>query len=964
MDSAYKPALRVISTIVLSFFIWTFGGVFEVAQAVKDSDPGPETGGQAIQSAVTPSGLPFHQEEGKKPEEKFQKTIEDIEKIIGDQKSALSDQQKTRENKDKLKTKKSEIEALDVEIKKEFKETENKIKDLPEVIKQRHRDFVKKYEDNLSELKADLDEIQKHGAGSNELSAALEKTSKFLEKVSPPKKHKPLDPNKLPHRSADAGKVDLEEITPSQAKALEREFDEVEKYALKPIEPGPKGIQVASIGTLSGIVTSTVMQATNPPASAGLAETTDVKFTPAITAKAEELNHNPVKIYNWVRNNIEYVPTYGSIQGADMCLQTKLCNDMDTASLLIALLRVSGIHAKYASGTIQLPIEKVKNWLGGFTDSMEALRLLASAGVPTKGLTVGGQIAYVQIEHVWVEAFIDYLPSRGARHKNGQGDTWIRLDGSFKQYAYTPGIDIKSAVPFDAQSFINQIQSTATINEAQGYVTGVNSAIIQQTMSDYQTQVQNYISQNYPNATVGDVLGKKEIIKQEFPYLLGTLPYTTVVKGTPYSSIPDGKRHKLSFNVTRDIFDEELGTPINITKSLPELAGKKLTLSYSPATPSDEAVINSYLPKPHTDGTPIQPGELPSSLPAYLISLKPELRIDGVVVATGTAVTMGNTETFTMTFSGPGASASDVITNGIEAGEYLGIALDLGRISPEQMTALKTKLEATKAKLQAQDFSNLTKDDILGDLLYTTALSYHAELGVMNYVTARTMGVAAITFPSETIFSSELKVTKLWGSPLSTSSGGLAMDADRLISLVKALDADKNKAVQYMMTSGMNSSVLEHSVPEQLLSTPESPAQGISAVKALQLANEQGIPIYKIDQSNIGTILPQLQLGNYFIADIKNAVVSGKVVTISKTNISFNGWNGCGYIVINPVTGAGAYMVSTGTNGAVILITALALLVLAAIAGPWILAIVAILLPLYMGLQAWLMSRSAPDGIV
>lgn len=359
-----------------------------------------------------------------------------------------------------------------------------------------------------------------------------------------------------------------------------------------------------------------------------------------------------------------------------------------------------------------------------------------------------------------------------------------------------------------------------------------------------------------------------------------------------------------------------ISSPINITKSLPELAGKKLTLSYAPATTSDEAVINSYLPKPHADGTPIQPNELPSSLPAYLINLKPELRIDGVVMATGTAVPMGSNETFTMSFSGPGTNYNDVITNEIEAGEYLGSGLDLGRISQEQMATLKTKLEATKAKLEAQNFDGLTKDDILGDLLYTAAVSYHAQLGVMNYVMAKTMGVAVITFPSETIFSFELKVTTVWGSPLSTSPGGLAMDADRLINLVKAFDADKNKPVQFMLTSGINSSVLEHSAPEQFFSTTENPAYGISAVKAFQLANDQGIPIYTINQSNITTILPQLQLDSGTIADIQNAINAGKEVTVSKTVITFNGWTGCGYTIIDPSTGAGAYMISGGMNGA------------------------------------------------
>jgi hypothetical protein len=229
-----------------------------------------------------------------------------------------------------------------------------------------------------------------------------------------------------------------------------------------------------------------------------------------------------------------------------MCLQTKQCNDFDTASLLIALLRASGIHSKYVYGTVEIPIEKVKNWLGGFTDSMAALNLLASARIPTKGMVEGGAVKYARIEHVWVEAWIDYIPSRGARHRPGQGDTWIPLDASFKQYSYTQGLDIKTAVPFDAQSFINQIQATATINETEGYVTNVNSLYIQQQMQAYQTQVQNYITQNYPNATVGDVLGKKEIIKQEFTILLGTLPYNDITAGAKWSSLPDNLRHKIT----------------------------------------------------------------------------------------------------------------------------------------------------------------------------------------------------------------------------------------------------------------------------------------------------------------------------------------------------------------------------------------------------------------------------------
>jgi hypothetical protein len=159
------------------------------------------------------------------------------------------------------------------------------------------------------------------------------------------------------------------------------------------------------------------------------------------------------------------------------------------------------------------------------------------------------------------------------------------------------------------------------------------------------------------------------------------------------------------------------------------------------------------------------------------------------------------------------------------------------------------------------------------------------------------------------------------GISISAGSGGLAMDLDRAMALVKALDGDKNKPIQFMLASGQNSSALEHSVPEQMYSTTENPAHGISAVKALQIANDQGIPIYTINQSNIGSILPQLQLDSGTIADIQNAVNAGKIVTVSKTDINFNGWTGCGYIIIDPATGAGAYMISGGLNGSLLYVT-------------------------------------------
>src|SRR5205085_37369 len=70
---------------------------------------------------------------------------------------------------------------------------------------------------------------------------------------------------------------------------------------------------------------------TVPPTPSALGTSEEVIITPAITQLAQSLGNNPVKIYNWVRNNIKFVPTYGSIQGAPVTLASKQGNAFDTS---------------------------------------------------------------------------------------------------------------------------------------------------------------------------------------------------------------------------------------------------------------------------------------------------------------------------------------------------------------------------------------------------------------------------------------------------------------------------------------------------------------------------------------------------------------------------------------------------------------------------------------------------------
>ena len=494
----------------------------------------------------------------------------------------------------------------------------------------------------------------------------------FIQANQQGKTHTPVDPNKLPW-GTPSNKVRAPIETES---GFKRNLSLLGVKPLMLAGPIPAGTALPSLSNLPAT-----------PTADDLAETEDIQLTPAIRAKAAELGNQPVKIYNWVRNNIEFIPSYGSIQGADMTLQTGRGNAFDTASLLIALLRAANIPARYAYGTVQLPAEQVMNWVGGVKVPEAALNLLGQGGIPSVGLTQGGQIKAVKLEHVWVEAFVDYVPSRGAVNK--VGDTWIPLDASFKQYQFKAGMNLKTAVPFDAQGFVDQIKQGATINDSEGWVQGINQSAIQSQLQAYQQQVKTYIDNQNPSATVGDVLGSKTIVARNDSIFLGSLPYKKLADAGQFTAIPDGLRHQFQFNLYANNNDVALESPtLSFKRSLPQLAGKKLTLSFAPATQADADTIASYLPKPHADGSPIQPSELPSSLPGYLIKLTAELNLDGQTIASGGNFMLGEELVSSGGMYSPASGWQFGENARPVAGEYTAIGIDLQGVSPAQLTAL------------------------------------------------------------------------------------------------------------------------------------------------------------------------------------------------------------------------------------------------------------------------------------
>jgi len=931
----YSSTLKVAACVTLAFYAWTFGPLFEIPTALAaESRKAPSVRSEGSTRTAEP-----------RPQtaaDRFEKALDDIRQKLRWAEDKSREGVEPAPEIEAIKSRKAEIESIDSELKAEFAATEKKLKDahLPGEILERHHKFVKHYQDNLKELVANLEQVERAGTKA-EVDTAVKKTREHLEKVKAQTKHIPLDPNKLPFRTVKA-----KERAPRQKKEeFERDFPQQRHQGTKtadsrlttdfPPQRSPrtangqwikdagfmihdvfkpaswtmhrasvrKPILVASNGPLTGLLSSDPKPETlalpfsvnsvpsvanevalnselgtlnlalasppDPPTADDLAETPEVQFTQDIQNLAAQLNHSPVKIFEWVKNNIEFVPTYGSIQGANMCLQTSQCNDMDTASLLVALLRVSNIPAHYVYGTIEVPMGKVMNWAGGFTDPNSAASAISSGGIPSAGKLSGGILSAIRMEHVWVEAYIPYGNYRGAIMDQSI-KTWIPMDGSYKQYTYTNGFDMTATVPFSQDTYLSQVQS-------------------QNPVHYYQSQIQAYLDANMPDTSIVDVKGYRQITQEIYHFLPSTLPYVTVAVLGKYFAVPTGMVATATFTLS----NPATGSNVSYIASTYDLAGKRVTVSYLSATSADEALIAFY-------------GGFLYNVPAYMLNLVPVLKVEGAIQLTGEATTLGSGQNLTIQFAQP-SGMNESINKNLIAGAYYAVGMDLQGVNENVLGKRNYNLTTN---VLTQTAGTLGNDDLIGEHLHILATTYFLANDKIYKSGAKLYNTTITRTLSEGITSFTLSVSYLFGISKAATPSGINMDVamDRVIVVAK--DGNVSNETAYMNIAGLVSSYNEHDIFEKI-----DGFSSVSTVRALQVASANGIVIRKINSGNIAQILPTLQVGPDITTDIQNAVNAGKEVTIPQANVQINDWNGTGYIVRDPLTGSGTYMISGGLAG-------------------------------------------------
>ncbi|MFX4260918.1 transglutaminase domain-containing protein [Pelotomaculum propionicicum] len=732
----------------------------------------------------------------------------------------------------------------------------------------RQREFRDQFRKKTAELEAiieELDSISNQGETFDAIEAAGldEKLTRMQELITVEEEHNPLGSD-LPHRNIQ-------------------------------MQPPPPAIG----GGITPAYMSSEMQAAGSvlpwqPTPEDLAETRETRFTPDIIEMADSLSSNPVEIYESVRNNITFEPYYGSRKGATGTLQQSSGNDFDQASLLIALLRYKNIPARYVTGTVEIPVDRVMSWTGTETHAA-AVQALGSMGIPVTSVVTEGSIASVQLEHTWVEAYVPYENYRGIGSGTGEA-VWVPLDPSFKLNNKIQGLNLEEITGISREDLLAVSSNAGVISPDGLSVTRVDTTELETLMNTAIDRINTYVQENnLESAKTVDITGGMELIPENLGVLPLTLPYNTVSIAQELTAIPDSLCDWVGFSIKGAnpfglFFDDT--EDFSYRAFTADLHGKKITLSWVPATVEDENVLNHY-------------GGI-FNTPPYLLQMIPQLKIDGQIAASGNPVSLGYRQEFTLTLGSPGMPEEKVV-NPVFAGALYCIGLDLGSISVDEINKIASNLENLKAVVNE---SNIYSEEGMGEILDAVVKGYFGQVDAINNLIANQYGVKSTRFLSEGISGYNPKIGYMFYAPVEISEGGLFIDVDRDAVGIVSKNGDRQAGKAYMLSAGIIGSAMEHGIFEQMMETPS-----VSTIKVLQEANARGVPIYAVTKENIEDVLPNLDVSQSVKNDVVNAVNAGKTVTIPGRSIQYYGWSGTGYIILDQSSGSAAYMITGGLAG-------------------------------------------------
>lgn len=729
---------------------------------------------------------------------------------------------------------------------KQFIESSN----LPELIHQRHAAAQQAYEEKRNKVLSELAELEKNP----DTQALLD----LIHQIIPA----PIE--------ADLTQTAESDTKQNKTRAPYRSKAELEK--LKPIEE------------------TKVLARRNPPNFRDLAETIDIQITEEIIELAQSLDNNPLKIYRWVYDNIDYIPSHGSIQGSHATYLNRRGNAFDTSNLLIALLRASKIEARYTYGTIKIPAVKLINWIGA-PSIKAAVSLLNQGGVPHSVVMKGSAIQAVEMEHMWVHAWVDFEPSRGTLHRTG--DTWVALDAAYKAYDQDKGINWEVNAFFDDNAMASTIQSGAKYNDT--WVEGIPT--VEKILSDY-TQVVKGATNQAKN--VEELLGQREI---------SSIPWVGLPSGAPYEIIAEISNFNTLWHSMRWHWDFRIyaSTKRKIQKfsyitPLPDLEGKSVSLYFKPYSHDDRKVLEALLPEGDLNLT-----NLPADFPGYLVNVYAAVYLDGKRISNSSGLVLGSKLPVITTYFEAGRTNEAVAQHQYNSFITVGNSYALGYNLQGNAYPAFNKVTKHLAETVNQIDNNETVGDnrLSSDVLGAIAQGWFALHDLYSSWYAAAADVAAFRAPSFANVHTTSDVTVVAGIPTTINFTGVALKVERMAFQSAAKETETNQRWRTRVTQSASSLA-------QFLLEESFKKEGWSVVRLLNEAIKTGQRVYTFDQEKNTEILATLPSTPSFIDSLQLFLSEGWQVTLPVSPIVDNQRNIWGVAATDPKTGESDHLLDIG----------------------------------------------------
>jgi hypothetical protein len=637
----------------------------------------------------------------------------------------------------------------------------------------------------------------------------------------------------------------------------------------------------------SGHQTSVLLDDT-PPTSSDLSFNNDTQPVRALQALAANLSNNPLKLFLFVRNSVYFDPYAGSMKGAYQTFSTMAGNDVDQASLLISLLRISHVPTRYVVGEIDVPIASVLNWLGfsapanvTITMGDQAATILSEAGISYSWGYISEGVAasiHFKIAHVWVEAYL-----------NG---SWVEMDPSFKQYSYFG--------PVDASDVFNQFsaKSLAFLNTSNDdyYSSYVSSAFA------------NYLQYN-PNLDLGNITASA-VIQNVTGY---TVADNATVKSTG-PSLPASDDWQLK--VTFPTYDPSTGqfseSPGHATVLPTSILGDSPLTVFSWAN-------NTTLEYVHS----LSGGIFNASANVRAIDMTPVLSFNGTVLLVGDSIPLGlqmpiYVESILNTTAV--ASGTPHLTMGGSGAIDVTLGHDMSPFDDEVEEELGNYSGTVSEYVRGQ---KIGVAPLIGDQFAVVGASYFGAVDAASLPAERYLDIVSVSLVGVAFVSAQVNLLYNDANlPIRAVFGGEVIDV-QINPHYPGVQLEGNLSLEdsfNLYSSGLGSYLEGATIASSFATAP------ISTVSIFQYAHQHGIPIMVMSPANFSRVYPGLGLPSWVLPELQPFIDEGDWVAIPDQPVSptplglqasnvtsspgvLSTWVGIAFMVIDPTNlGAGYYI--------------------------------------------------------